>query len=520
MKMRWMAGALLTLSLAASVFGALSQENTDFAKGPTQYLLTKEEQKQWRAIATDEQAKAFIDLFWARRDPSPGTARNEFRDGILDRIKKADESYATAQLRGSATDRGKVYIVMGSPTVLKKGGPQGATSVRTADGSFTRPTEMNATAVQGVAPSETWQYEQSRSKLPLGQPVVQVAFSDQYASNIWKMQLIIGTDYAAVFDRVARSYIAQPDLTEVPVFTATVAAAPAPVAAAVAAAAPVSTLAAPPIKSDALRAALDAARASKAASDTLFLSYGEFVTPAGEYFVPVQLYAPKSAGLAAGAAVTFFGTVHKSEGGEVVAEIEEPTTLAASGDAVFAARSLNVPAGSYVGTFGLASEGKVISVVSKPMTLKPLDQKAPAVSTLMLSNNVYAMSAAQLPTDPFAFGGIKVVPKSDLTFRRSDELWYFVEVRNPGTDAATSQPKISMKVGVKGKAADGTSVEKSGAASLANVQPLKGVEGHYAIGEAIPLASFKPGSYTITIKMKDVALGTSYDLTESFRVVE
>ncbi|MDP9192041.1 MAG: GWxTD domain-containing protein [Acidobacteriota bacterium] len=519
MKMRWMAGALLTLSLAGSAFGALSKENTDFAKGPTQYLLTKDEQKQWRSVTTDEQAKAFIDLFWARRDPSPGTARNEFHDGIVERIRHADESYATAQLRGSATDRGKVYIIMGPPTVLKKGGPQGATSVRTQDGSFARPTEMTATAVQGVAPSETWQYEQSRSKLPLGQPVAQVAFSDQYASNIWKMERIIGTDYAAVFDRVARGYIAQPDLKEVPVFTATAAAAPV-AATAAAGAAPVSALAAPPIKSDALRSAIDAARAAKAASDKLFLSYGEFVTPEGEYFVPVQLYAPKSAGLTAGAAVTFFGTVQNSAGGEVVAEIEEPATLAASGDAVFHARSLKVPPGDYVGTFGLASEGKVISVISKPMTLKPIDQAAPAVSALMLSNNVYVLSVAQLPTDPFAFGGIKVVPKSDLTFRRSDELWYFVEVRNPGSDATTSQPKITMKVGVKGKAADGTPVEKSGAASVANVQPLKGVEGHYAIGEAIPLASFKPGSYTITIRMKDLALDKSYDLVESFQVIE
>jgi GWxTD domain-containing protein len=517
MKMRWMAVALLTLSLAGSALGALSQENDDFAKGPTQYLLTKEEQKQWRAIATDEQAKAFIDLFWARRDPSPGTARNEFHDGILERIKHADAAYGSAQIRGSATDRGKVYIALGPPTVVRRGGPQGATSVRTQSGTFERPTEMSATAVQGVAPSETWQYEQSRSRLPLGQPMVQVAFSDQYASNIWKMERIMGTDYTTIFDRVARSYIAQPELKEVPVFTATAAAAAAPVAAS---AAPVSVLAAPPIKSDVLRSAIDSARASKAASDTLFLSYGEFITPEGESFVPVQVYAPKSAGLSAGATVTFFGTVQKSEGGEVVAEIEEPATLAASGDAVFHARSLTVPPGDYVGTFGLASEGKVISVVSKPMTLKPLDQAAPAVSGLMLSNNVYVLSVAQLPTDPFAFGGIKVVPKSDLTFRRSDELWYFVEVRNPGSDAATSQPKISMKVGVKGKAADGTPVEKVGAASLANVQPLKGVEGHYAIGEAIPLASFKPGSYTITIKMKDVALGTTYDLAESFQIVE
>jgi len=142
MKKRWMAGALLTLSLAGSAFGALSKENTDFAKGPTQYLLTKEEQKQWRSVATDEQAKAFIDLFWARRDPSPGTARNEFHDGILERIKHADESYATAQLRGSATDRGKVYIVMGASDRPEEGWSTGSDE-RPHHGRFVRPADGN-----------------------------------------------------------------------------------------------------------------------------------------------------------------------------------------------------------------------------------------------------------------------------------------------------------------------------------------------------------------------------------------
>ena len=518
MKMRWMACSLLTLSLAASAFGALSKENVEFGKGPTQHLLTREEQKQWKAIATDEQAKAFIDLFWARRDPSPGTPVNEFRNAINERIKIADGSYGTAKSRGAATDRGKVFVLLGAPTTLRRSGG-GQTGVR-GPNTVLREAGLDATSVQGRAPSERWIYEQIKSDLPLGQRIAEVAFNDQYATNDWKMERgVAGTDYATLFDRVARSYIAQPNLTEVPAYGA---GAPAATTGATTMSIPtaVSTAAPSGIKSEALRSAIDAARASKAASDTLFLSYGEFVTPEGEYFVPVQLYAPKSAGLNASTAVTFFGAVEKVGGGERVLEIEEPATLTASGDAVFYARSLTVPPGNYVGTFGLASDGKVISVVSKPMTLQTLDQAAPAVSGLMLSNNVYALSQAQLPTDPFAFGGIKVVPKGDLTFRTSDELWYFVEVRNPGLDATTTQPKMSTKFGVTGKANDGTVVNRNAPVGLATVQPLKGVPGHFVIAEAIPLASFKPGSYTISIKVYDIALDKSYDLTESFRVVE
>lgn len=491
MKTRILACVLFS-AYSATAFGALSKANSDFAKGATEHLLTKEEKKQWKAIATDEQAKAFIDLFWARRDPTPGTPANEFREAIEKRLTIADSLFTTAKLRGAATDRGKVYVLLGPQTGIKRGGPGAGRGVHATGG-----------AVQGVAPSETWMYEQSKSTLPLGQPLLQVAFNDQYAANDWKLERIVGNDYATIFDRVARAYIAQPELKEVPTFAA-------------AASAPPGAM--PGLKSEALRNAIDAARASKAANDTLFVSYGEFITPAGESFVPVQLYARKSAGLAAGTPVTFFGAVEKSDGGRVV-DFEEPATLNSSHDDVFYARSLTLPPGSYVGTFGLARDGKVISAVSTPMTVTALDQTGPAVSGLMLSNNVHALGDPTRATDPFIFGGIRVVPKGDRTFRTADDLWYFMAVRNPGVDAASSQPKVSVKLSVTGKTDDGIDVERNAPAGLATVQPVKGAAGHYVIGEPLPLATFKPGSYAITVRVKDLALDKTWDLKETFRIV-
>jgi GWxTD domain-containing protein len=502
---------------AVAVSGALSKEHNDFAKGPTQHLLTRDEQKQWKAIATDEQAKAFIDLFWARRDPTPGTPTNEFRDAIAKRTAIADSLYTTAKLRGAATDRGKVYVLMGPQTGIKRGGPQGGAGVHADSSTIRQSSNLNNQSVQGVAPSETWLYELSKSTLPLGQPMVQVAFSDQYASNDWKMERIIGTDYATIFDRVARAYITQPELNEAPVFAAggpmamsTTATTTTTVAA--------TAAAKPSLKSEALRSAIDAARAAKAKSDTLFMNYGAFVTPAGEAFVPVQLYVPKSAGLAAGTPVTFFGAVETADGGQRVVELEEPATLTASHDDVFYARSLTLAPGNYVGTFGLASEGKVISVVSAPMTVQALDKSSPGLSGLLLSNNVHGLNDTRA-TDPFIFGGIRVVPKGDRTFRTSEDLWYFMEARNPGLDAATSQPKMSVKLSVTGKTDDGTEVARNAPAAVATVQPVRGMAGHYVIGEPLPLSTFKPGNYTITVRVKDIALDKAYDLEETFRIV-
>ena len=511
MKFRVLACVLFSGYTAAAAFGALSKEHNDFAKGPTQHLLTRDEQKQWKAIATDDQAKAFIDLFWARRDPTPGTPTNEFRDAIAKRIELADRLYTTAKLRGAATDRGKVYVLMGPQTGVKRGGPQGGAGVHAPSSTFSQSTNLNNQSVQGVAPSETWQYELSKTTLPLGQPMAQVAFSDQYASNDWKMERIIGTDYATIFDRVARAYIAQPELNAVPVLAAGA-------SMMTTAGTTAATSVKPSLKSEALRSAIDAARAAKAKSDTLFMSYGAFVTPAGESFVPVQLYVPKSAGLAPGTAVTFFGAVETADGGQRVVELEEPATLTASHDDVFYARSLTLAPGNYIGTFGLAREGKVISAVSAPMTVEALDKAAPALSALMLSNNVHGLNDTRA-MDPFIFGGIRVVPKGDRTFRPSDDLWYFMEARNPGLDATTSQPKVSLKLSVTGKTDDGVDVARSAPAALATVQPVRGMAGHYMIGEPLPLSTFKPGSYTITLWVKDIALDKSYEMAESFRIV-
>jgi hypothetical protein len=93
-------------------------------------------------------------------------------------------------------------------------------------------------------------------------------------------------------------------------------------------------------------------------------------------------------------------------------------------------------------------------------------------------------------------------------------------MRNPGIDPATSQPKVSMKMMITGTTLDGKPVKMGGPAEMAPLQELKGVAGHWAVGQAIPLAGFKPGSYTMAIKVTDLTRNQSYDLTGAFRVVE
>ena len=113
---------------------------------------------------------------------------------------------------------------------------------------------------------------------------------------------------------------------------------------------------------------------------------------------------------------------------------EQPATLAASKDDFFVDKSLTLPAGKHRGIFGLAAErqGRRARRRADMELAGTLDKDATAISQLILSNNIYPLTEAQKADDPFAFGGVKVVPKADRAFRPSDELWYFFELRNPG----------------------------------------------------------------------------------------
>lgn len=509
---RMCVAAMLFLLVSSPSFAALSKDYAAFPKGPADLLMTKEERGKWKGITTNEQAKAFIDLFWARRDPTPGTPANEFRNDFDERVKVADARFHSGKGQGSLSDQGKVFILMGSPTKIHRSsaGPQSTiqSPTRTLP---TNPLSATSGGVQGYSPKELWDYEQGKTPLQLGQPLVQIIFIDQYATNDWKLEHSPQTDTTAVFESVAVSFIAQPDLRSAPVFTGE----PAPSVAVAKAAVPPMT----EIKTEAYRAAIEQSRSSDKPSDTIFVTYGEFITPNGEHFVPVQLYLPKSAGIAADAEVTFFGTVEK-DGGEKAAVFEEPAKLSPATDGSFYARSLNLLPGSYRASFGLANDGKPLGVVTLPMVVKGLDKDAPGVSTLILTDKIYPLPQAQNPTDPFAFGGLKVVPKSDGSFRKTEDLGYFFEVRNPGIDPSTSQPKVSTKMTISGTTSDGRAVKMAGPAEMAQMQELNGVPGHWAVGLAIPLAKFRTGSYTVGIKVTDVTLQQTYDLSGTFRVVE
>lgn len=110
--------AVCAALLAANVLAEPSAQYRNWGNSAIRYLMMKQEKANFAMLKTDADAKAFIDLFWARRDPTPDTPVNELRQQIETRLAEADKRYRAGNLPGSQSDRGLVYVLLGEPSEI------------------------------------------------------------------------------------------------------------------------------------------------------------------------------------------------------------------------------------------------------------------------------------------------------------------------------------------------------------------------------------------------------------------
>jgi GWxTD domain-containing protein len=90
----------------------LKKAYKDWLDKDVTYIITDEERKAFKKLATDDEREHFIEEFWRRRDPDPDTDENEFREEYYERIAYANEHFASG-IPGWKTDRGRIYIMYG-----------------------------------------------------------------------------------------------------------------------------------------------------------------------------------------------------------------------------------------------------------------------------------------------------------------------------------------------------------------------------------------------------------------------
>src|SRR5947209_6513778 len=178
----------------------------------------------------------------------------------------------------------------------------------------------------------------------------------------------------------------------------------------------------------------------------LTATWGEFILTDGTPFGALQLALP--AGVKADE-LTLFGILGDST-------FFEPLPVQHSQDDAFVERSMLIPPQAPAGTFGLARRNEILGMAR--VTVEPPTE----VSRLILAGDVHLLPAKQDPLDPFAFGGTKVVPKPGATFRRTDDVWVFLEMRS------AALPQISTKVDIEGEG-----IKRSGLPGAAEATALK-----------------------------------------------
>lgn len=106
-------------SFALDESAAASMErDPGWGDGPARFLFVGDEARRWKRLADDDARRQFLDEFWSRRDPTPSTPQNEVRIEFTRRVQFADANFSTETMKGSVTDRGMVFVLMGPPSYV------------------------------------------------------------------------------------------------------------------------------------------------------------------------------------------------------------------------------------------------------------------------------------------------------------------------------------------------------------------------------------------------------------------
>jgi GWxTD domain-containing protein len=138
------------------------------------YIITDEERQAFMALSNDEERDNFIEQFWQRRDPTPDTEENEYKEEHYRRIAYANEHFA-AGVPGWRTDRGRMYIMYGKPDEIES---------HPAGGSYERPVDEGGGNTT-TFPFEDWRYRYIEG---IGQEIV-IEFVDTCMCGEYHMTL-------------------------------------------------------------------------------------------------------------------------------------------------------------------------------------------------------------------------------------------------------------------------------------------------------------------------------------------
>jgi GWxTD domain-containing protein len=138
-------------------------------------LASRGEKREWNEILAPAARAKFIREFWERRDPNQATEGNEFRDAFERRVAFADRTFESEGERGALTDRGRLFVLLGAPSMVQRRALMNRDNVRVLH-------EM----VDGTM--ELWVYSSEQLLVEIPKRAVQYRFVTQKGIGVGVLQ--------------------------------------------------------------------------------------------------------------------------------------------------------------------------------------------------------------------------------------------------------------------------------------------------------------------------------------------
>jgi GWxTD domain-containing protein len=90
--------------------------SAEWVDSPVRFLLSEGERRSYRSLANDDLRRQFVSDFWRKLDPRPETPLNELQEEFYRRVQYADLNFSTEKTRGSLSEEGQVFLVLGPPS--------------------------------------------------------------------------------------------------------------------------------------------------------------------------------------------------------------------------------------------------------------------------------------------------------------------------------------------------------------------------------------------------------------------
>ena len=482
------------------------------------YIITNEEKAAFKKLTTDDEREQFIEGFWDRRNPNPGSPENEFKEEYYRRIAYANEHYASG-IPGWKTDRGRIYIMYG---------PADEIDDHSSGGTYIRPTE------EGGGETSTYPFEQWRYRYidGIGTNII-LEFVDPTMTGEFHLTMDPG-------EKDALLHVPNAGLTDMEAmgmaskasrFTRTdgmttgtpMGAEPESMEEFTRLDLYAKIFQPPEVKFKDMKAVVTSKISGSilpfdVRTDFLRVTDESVLTPVTIQIAYRDLQFQNKDGvmhcvLDIYSQLTSLGgrNVDTHEKSMVLDVPEHEFQQSLSRKAVY---QYAVPL--HPGRYKLSlvmkdDQSGHMGSMEIGVVVPHFDEEKLSNSTLILADLLQPLPTSQVGTGPFVIGGTKVRPSVTRMFSRDQNLCIYMQVYNLGQDAKTHKPSLDVEY----------ELLKDGKPLLQQAEDpakLKEASQQFTLEKQMPLRLLQPGKYTVQIKVKDNVKNQTISPSDSFEV--